>query len=80
MLLTEEEMTNRSSLSKNRRKLKDIADLLNAANKNSTLETAFNRHKEQLNEKKFRAVFGSEETQTFRKFQSQTLPQRKQVF
>lgn len=37
VLLTEEEMSNRSSLPKHKKKLKDIADELNAVNKNTTL-------------------------------------------
>lgn len=37
VLLTEQEMSNRSSIPKHKKKLKDIADELNAVNKNTTL-------------------------------------------
>lgn len=42
-------MASRSSIPKHKKKLKDIADELNAVNKNTTLEAAFNKYQENIN-------------------------------
>ena len=40
--------------------MKNIADRLNATNKNSTLEKAFDNHEEQKNNKKYEKIFENE--------------------
>lgn len=60
VLLTEEEMSSRFGVPKNKKSLKDIADQLNAVNKNSTLEKAFDKRIDLQNHHKFKAIFENE--------------------
>lgn len=57
VLLTEEEMSNRSRPMRKKRKLKDIADELHAVNKNTTIEQAIEKQKEKETDSKFREIF-----------------------
>lgn len=57
VLLTEEEMSSKFGVSKSKKSLKDIADQLNAVNKNSTLEKAFEKRSEMEIEKKYKKIF-----------------------
>ena len=56
VLLSEEEMSQRYK-KKGKESLKDIADKLNATNKNETLEKAFENHEERKNSKKYDNLF-----------------------
>ena len=60
ILLSEEEMSSRYAVSKDKNGLKAIADQLNAVNKNKTLEKAFESHKDQKNEHKYKELFENE--------------------
>ena len=53
VLLSDEEISQKYKGSKEKESLKNIADRLNATNKNSTLEKAFENHEEQKNNKKY---------------------------
>ena len=60
VLLSEEQMTNRTATSKTKKSLKDIADELNAVNKNITIEKAFEKQKAYQNDKKYKDIFSDE--------------------
>jgi hypothetical protein len=50
-------MSNKFGVSKNKKSLKDIADQLNAVNKNTTLEKAFEKRIDVQNETKYKRLF-----------------------
>lgn len=52
-------MTSMNSISRGKRKLKDIADELNAVNKNQTLKGAFEGDPDKKNQKTYNAIFNS---------------------
>ena len=57
VLLSEQEMSNKFSISKGKQSLKDIADQFNAVNKNTTLQKAFENGIEQKNQLKWKELF-----------------------
>ena len=61
VLLSEEEMASMNSLSRGKRKLKDIADELNAVNKNQTLKGAFEGDPDKKNQRTFNSIFNSDD-------------------
>jgi hypothetical protein len=53
-------MSNRSSISRNKKSLKDIADQLNAVNKNQTIKGAFQGDANKINARQFNKIFKDE--------------------
>ena len=57
---TDDELTNRSNRSRGKMALKDIADQLNAVNKNKTIKEAFTKDVNKVTEKHYKSIFGSD--------------------
>lgn len=57
---TDDELTNRSNKSRGKMALKDIADQLNAVNKNKTIKEAFTKDVNKVTEKHYKTIFGSD--------------------